>query len=432
MVFQMWADILSRSAILSALSVAGLLAAPAVADTIRINQSWEVSQTLATGLDNGNADFAKLEIRPDIGVRFDRSWRADLALRFEGAAGDTGLGSVETYGDLSRPLTLGPDARIEIEEAILSWRRRSTRLSLGKQSLAWGVLDGLQVTDRFDAVRRREAVFTEQRPERISRWGARAEFNWADVRWDLAASFDGTSDQLADPGDTYAVRAPRFRAGLPAGAALPELTVETPGEPTLGISGSRRLGASDFSALVIHGPDTEPVFRPVATDVALEYDTRTLIGATWQRSAGPRVWRVETAWVADQPVNLEGPGLATDTRSRWLAGAGVDWDLPDDVFLNAQLGVDHVEGGGLVRPNTDVITTLRVQRSFANETWRASAELLGSLTEGDGTLRPALSWQVNDRLRLQAGIDLVWGDEDGIFGQFSNTDRAWLKVRWMV
>ncbi len=432
MVFQMWADILSRSAILSALSVAGLLAAPAVADTIRINQSWEVSQTLATGLDNGNADFAKLEIRPDIGVRFDRSWRADLAMRFEGTTGDTGLGSVETYGDLSRPWSLGPDARIEIDEATLSWRQRSTRLTLGKQSLAWGVLDGLQVTDRYDAVRRREAVFTEQRPERISRWGARAEFNWAELRWDIAGSFDGTSDQLADPGDTYAVRAPRFRAGLPAGAALPELRVATPDNPTLGVRASRRIGASDFSALVIHGPDTEPVFRPDATGVALEYDTRTLVGATWQTSAGARVWRVETAFVPDQPVNLEGTSLAADTRSRWLAGAGLDWDLPDEVFLNAQLGVDHIEGDGLVRPNTDVITTLKIQRSFSNQTWTASAELLGSLTDGDGTFRPTLSWQVNDRLRLRTGIDLVWGDEDGIFGQFSNTDRAWLKVRWMV
>jgi uncharacterized protein YfiM (DUF2279 family) len=329
-------------------------------------------------------------------------------------------------------LTLGPDARIEIDEATLSWRKRSSRVTLGKQSFAWGVLDGLQVTDRFDAVRRREAVFTERRPERISRWGARAEFNWGDVRWDIAGSIDGASDQLTNPGDTYAVRAPRFRAGLPAGAALPELVVTTPDEPTLGIRGARRFGASDFSALVIHGPDTEPVFRPSPAGVALEYDTRTLVGATWQTSAGARVWRVETAWVPDQPVNLEGISLATETRSRWLAGAGLDWDLPDEVFLNAQLGVDHVEGDGLVRPNTDVITTLKIQRSFSNQTWKASAELLGSLTDGDGTFRPALSWQVNDRLRLQAGIDLVWGDADGIFGQFSNTDRAWLKVRWMV
>lgn len=414
------------------LAIAGMMAAPAAADSIKVDHSLEAVQTLATGIDDGEADFAKLEIRPDFNVRFNRAWRADVALRFEGATGDTGLGSVETYGDVSRPLTLGPDARIEIDEATLSWRKRSSRLTLGKQTFAWGVLDGLQVTDRFDAVRRREAVFTEQRPQRISKWGARAEFNRAGVRWDIAASFDGTSDQPANPGDTYAVRAPRFRAGVPAGAPLPDLRVVTPDEPTLGIRGSRRIGGSDFSALVIHGPDTEPVFRPASTGVTLEYDMRTLVGATWQTSAGARVWRVETAWVPDQPVNLEGPSLATDTRSRWLAGAGVDWDLPNDLFLNAQLGVDHVDGDELVRPNTDVISTLRIQRSFSNQTWNASAELLGSLTDGDGTFRPALSWQANDRLRLQAGLDLVWGDEDGIFGQFRDTDRAWFKVRWMV
>jgi hypothetical protein len=423
---------LTRTAILSALAMTGLTVAPAKADGIKVGHSLEVIQTLATGFSDGDADFAKLEIRPEIDLRFNRAWRADVALRIEGATGDTGLGSMDAYGDLSRPLRLGPDARIEVDEATLSWRKHSTRITLGKQSLAWGVLDGLQVTDRFDAVRRREAVFTDQRPERISRWGARAEFNWADVRWDLATSFDGTSDQPANLGDTFAVRAPRFRAGLPAGSALPEIEVDTPDDPTFGIRGTKRIGASDFGTLVIHGPDTEPVFRPSGTGVALEYNTRTLVGATWQTSAGARVWRVETAWVPDQPVNLEGTTLATDTRSRWLAGAGLDWDLPNDLFMNAQLGVDHVEGDGLVRPNTDIISTLKIQRSFANQTWNVSAELLGSLSNGDGTFRPALSWQVSDRLRLQSGMDLVWGNKDGIFGQFRDTDRAWLKVRWMV
>jgi len=187
MEFPMWSDRSPRRAILSMLAIAGMVAAPAAADGIKVNHSLEAVQTLATGVGDGEANFVKLEIRPDFSVRFNRAWRADIALRIEGATGDTGLGSVETYGDLSRPLTLGPDARIEIEDARLSWRKRSSRVTFGKQTFAWGVLDGLQVTDRFDAGRRREAVFTEQRPQRMSRWGARAEFNWADVRWDLAA-----------------------------------------------------------------------------------------------------------------------------------------------------------------------------------------------------------------------------------------------------
>lgn len=392
----------------------------------------EVIQHAALGLEGEDADMARLEILPKLDVRFDGGWRADIALRIEASGADVGLGSDITYADISRPLSLGPDAQAEIEEATLSWRQRSTRLTFGKQTMAWGVLDGLQVTDRFDAVRRREAVFIDQRPDRIARWGARAEFDAAGVRWDLAAHLDGTADQFARPGETYAVAAPRLRAGLPAGAPLPNLVGKPSGEPTLGVRAERRFGASDASVLVIHGPDTEPVFRPDPAGVALEYDTRTLVGATWQTSSGPRVWRLEAAWIGDQSVNLQGPGLADGERDRWLAGGGLDWSLPDNTLLNVQLAADHVEGEGLVRPSTDVIGTMKLRKPLANERWTLGAEVLGSLSDGDGAVRPSAAWQVSDEVRLEAGADVVWGDADGLFGQYEDADRVWLRARWSI
>ncbi len=414
------------------LSVSCVLALCACSDEIKFKPSLEASYKFAHGLETDQANQSYLQLKPKVVARWDRHWKAALAVRAEVAFDNTGLGSLDTFDGLSKPLELGGDGRIEIEEATLSWRRRSTRVTLGKQTFAWGVLDGLQVTDRFDAVRRREAVFTDQRPERLSKWGARAEFDFAGTRMDIAAAFDGTADQLAVPGETFSVSASRFRAGLPATAPTPELITELSNDPTLGLRATRRFGESDASLLVIHGPDTEPVFRPDEVGAALTYDPRTLLGATWQRSAGARVWRVETAVVFDQPVNLKTQPLETDARQRWLGGIGLDLDLRDGAFLNMQLGVDHVQGDDLVRPNTDVISTVKLQKSFTNRTWLASAELLSSLSEGDGTFRPALSWQVDDRHRLQAGADLVWGDRDGLFGQFQDINRVWFKTTWTL
>lgn len=412
--------------------IAGLGFQPSAgADELKLRHSIEVTQEVAWGFEDDESDLFRLSVKPQLSARMGRAWRADLDFRLEGAADDVGLGTQTTYDHISQPLVLGPDARIEIDTATLSWRSRSTRLTLGKQSVAWGVLDGLQVTDRFDATRRRDAVFIEHRPDRLSRWGARAEFEWAGLRWDAAMALDGTVDQLARPGDTFAPTAPRFRAGLPVGAPLPDIRVDVPDQPTLGVRAVRRSGASDASFLVIHGPDTEPAFdaRPAGV-VALTYDTRTLLGATWQRGAGSKVWRVEAAWVPDQPVNIEAPVPAVETRGRWLAGLGLDWDLPESTFLNAQIGIDHVDGEGLVRPATDVIATLRARKSLANEIWTISAEVLGSLSDGDGTFRPELSWQVNDQLRLTGGFDIIWGEDTGLFGQFADADRAWLRARW--
>jgi len=415
------------------ISLMALLAPQAArAGDISVRPSLEFEQKVALGLERDDTSQALWTLRPKARVRLPGRWSSDIALRMEAAGGETGLGTRETYARISRPLKISPDVRLEVDEAVLSWRRRGARVRLGKQTVAWGVLDGLQVTDRFDATRRREAVFIDNRPDRIARWGARAELGAGGLRWDAAALFDGTSDQFAERGDAFEVVAPRFRAGLPVGAPLPALQFDTPDDPTLGLRATKTFGANDASLLVINGPDTEPVISPATGGVLLNYKTRTLIGATWQRSSGARVLRTELAWAPAQPVNLDTPLLGLDRRDRVLAGVGVDWDLPNGFFANAQIGADWVQGDDLVRPNTDVITTIRIQRGWRNDTLRARAEAITSLSDGDGTFRPSLSWQASDTLRLEGGVDIVWGPLTGLIGQYRDRDRAWMRVRFSI
>ncbi|MEM8935509.1 MAG: hypothetical protein AAGC77_03790 [Pseudomonadota bacterium] len=412
------------------LLIASVVGAGASASDISIKPKLEIEQRSAVGLESRRADQALWIVKPQAQARFSRSWSADVSVRVETAVADTGLGSRQTYARISRPLKISSEARLEIDEAVLTWRRKGARLRLGKQTVAWGVLDGLQVTDRFDAVRRRESVYIENRPDRISRWGARGEFSTGGVRWDAAVMLDGTGDQLAARGDTFEVAAPRFRGGLPAGTPLPQLLFDVPKEATIGLRATHTFGSNDASLLVINGPDTEPVIAPAGLGaVTLNYRSRTLIGASWQRSSGSRVYRTEIAWIPEHPVNTSAPLLGFDRRNRLLAGAGLDWSLPASVFLNAQLGVDWVEGDRLIRPNTDVISTLRVQKSWANDEWKAGLETIASLSDGDGTVRPSITWQLNDRLRLQTGVDVVWGSDDGLFGQHADRDRAWTRAR---
>lgn len=407
------------------------VAFPAAAAPLRSSSSLQTETVLATAT-RGGLSQARVTLLPETRLRLGRTWSAEGRLRLEGAASDTGLGTRETYSTVSKPWQSGNDVRVEIDAATLSWRKRTTQLTLGKQTVAWGVLDGVQVTDRFDAVRRREVVFTQERPERISRWGARARFRLGDTRLDAAAAFDGSVNQLARTGDAFDIRAARSRGGLPAGIVPTSIDVDVPSDPTLGLRASRTIGTSDTSVMVIHGPDTEPVFLADGTGVELGYPTRTLLGATWQRAAGARVWRLEGAYIPRQPVNLApAQGLMTARESRWLIGSGLDWSLPGGIFLNAQLAVDHIDAGNteLARPETDVVSTLRLQRSFSNERWRAVLEMINVLSDGSGSLRPSLTWQQSDSLALDVGADLIWGQERDLIGQFEQASRVYLRVR---
>ena len=400
------------------------------------------------GLETGGDGIAlsRISVEPALEFRFDRAWSAELALRGDFADDDTGLGTVDTFSPLSRPFVDGGQAHVGIERATLSWRKRRNRVTLGKQTIAWGVLDGLQVTDRYDPVRRRDAVLGEVRPERIARWGARWRTEWRDTRLDFALTLDPSVSQLARRGDVFEVTAPRYTVGVAAGAGAAggaELGIterdEWGGDATYGLRATRRWRGSELSVLAFSGPDPEPVLildRSLATPAPRrDHPRRTLLGTTYERSAGAFVFRAELAHVPDQPVNVlpEDPreGLETDTEARTLLGVNMDWDGPAGLFLNAQLATDLIAGDAerRFRPERETVGTLRLSRSFANERWRLKGEWIGSLEDGDGVVRPQLDWQRSDNVFVLFGADLFYGDAGGAFGQFSDTDRVWLKVK---
>lgn len=418
-----------------------LVSAPAYAKVKVQSTNLRLIGQSAFRFSDGDVSMARLTALPEVKLRFGSRWRSQIVGRIDIGVADTGLGSSETFSPLSKPFVRDDKIHLDLDRAVLTWRKRYTRITLGKQSVAWGVLDGLQVTDRFDAARRREFIFTDIRPERLARWGARLRARVAGVSIDAAAALDPTVSQLALQGDAFAVQAARFRAGIPAGGPAFDVTVSGRGRlinnGTYGLRLSKTFGPRTISVLAIHGPDTDPLFRPgqTASSAELVYSNRTLLGATFEQAAGAFILRLEGAVIPDQDVNTVSPApLSAVQRTRLLLGAGVDWRGRDGLFLNVQLGVDHLaaRGARLVRPKSDVISTVRLQKPFKQDTWLARLEVISALSDGDGVVRPAVEWQVSDQLRLLAGADAIFGKREGIFGQFRRQSRLWVRAEFAL
>lgn len=414
--------------------------AVAEADTHAVSGKVEAEFVSAVRLNDGDTGLMRATIKPSIRWRNSQNWQGDFSGRLEITDDPAGLGTTETFSALSRPLIRSDKVRLEIDKATQSYRGDALNVTLGKQTVAWGILDGLQVTDRFDAVRRRDAVFTDPRPERIARWGARVRLSIEDTEVDLAGMLDASVNQLPSPGGPFLPLASRSRGGIPAGVATPPLRVSNRnaalGDATVGARLSRGFSGTSVSLVAISGPDTDPVFRLTtaagAPTVQLDYPRRTLLGGTIERSAGSQVWRAEVAIIPDQVVNtLTQAPLSSAERTRVLAGVGFDWSAPNDVFVNAQLGVDHVSLGDapLVRPSSDIVATLRVQKSLLNERLWMRGEVISTLSDGDGAFRPWADWRVTDNVTVSAGADLIWGTREGLIGQFRDQSRGWLRLR---
>lgn len=404
---------------------------------------------MAMSLNNSDVKLSRFSISSQTRMRINRYWSAQFEARAEVANDDVGLGAITGYSSLNRPLIDNDSARLEIDRAFIQWRNRTHSLTVGKQVTPWGVLDGIQITDRFDPVRRRDFVFSDVRPDRIARWGARWRNQLGNFKLDASVAFDGTVSQEAKPNALFFTTSTRFTGGLDVTNTQFAISTQNRSnglkQSTIGLRVSYHLGEGDLSLLSFRGPDTDPVLKLLPTPsinqsiaVELVYHRRTLYGATYDVTLGETVLRAEVAFIPDQHVNvISDTPLQSSQARRLLAGVGLDWNAPNQWFMNVQfavnyLSLDNIEAkqSALVSPATDTIMTLRVQRLFLNGRLLFNSEFLGSLNQRDGVLRPELAYEYTDHIKLRTGIDWLFGDINGQFGQFKDNSRLWFAAAY--
>jgi hypothetical protein len=392
--------------------------------------------TVAVDRDGFSQAYFLLE--PSISHRFSGELSFEGSLRFEGAGRETGLGGTSNFSRISQPVPSGEDdIRAEIGEAFLRLQTGSLTLDLGKQSIAWGSLDGIRVTDQFTPVRLTEGLARTPRPDRIPIWAARLRAKTFGFDIDLAVSPDPTVDQIAEVGDRFFPNAPRFRGGFPSDAPLPELLRDDRDQlvedGSAGIRIGRTVAGTDIRLVALTGPDHQGVLSVAdgGEAVILRHEERTLVGAEVVRPIGPVILRAALSHSPDRLFNTEsGQLLGAEERSQWLGGIGADAYVPFGFFSSSQLLFDHVEGpDDLVRPSTDVIATSLLRKRWGDDRWGMQTEILQSLSDGDGLLRAELAYRIADRFDVLLGTDLFYGDHEGIFGQYERQSRVLLGLR---
>ncbi|MEO1488546.1 MAG: DUF1302 family protein [Pseudomonadota bacterium] len=394
-----------------------------------------VSGETAIGADEDGVSKLFLLLEPEISGPIAEDLDGTFSVRFEADGSRTGVGSRQSFSSISAPVIKGDDVRLEIDEAYLDIIAGDLDVTVGKQIIAWGSIDGVRVTDTINPARLTESVARNQRPDRIPIWAVRLRGRLGAMDFDLVAAPDPTVNQIALADDAFFPQAPRFLAGLPSTDNLPPITREERNDliadGTLGARLAFRFEATDLRFSLVSAPDHDGV--PVANGpvIEIQHDRRHTIGAELVRQIGPVVARFEVAWTPDAMFNIADTFATQTTQdSRIIAGFGADFTGPLDTYINLQLIIDHAASDErLVRPDTDVITTLRAQKSFADEDYNARLEWFSSFTDGDGVLRLELSRRLNDQMSLFVGGDYFYGPRNGLFGQYVDRSRGLIGLR---
>ena len=397
----------------------------------------------AINTSNANGQALQLTVEPEVSVNFDNGSKLTAIGRLR-AEGIDGLepGDVDRDSDSlgSKPVLLSNTVELELREFFLETAIGHNYLTIGKQQVVWGKADGLKVLDVINPQSFREFILEDFEDSRIPLWMVNYEWQITDDS-DLQFLWipDQTMHTLPDRDATYAFTTPRIVPVAPPGIPVELNPINRPSriiaDSDIGLRWTAFLGGWDLTLNYLYHYDDLPVFfqRLSITStgpkvfVDPEYERSHLLGGTFSNAFGDLTIRGEMGYSTDKfflttdRTNTDGV-VESDEFSYVL---GFDWFGFEDSLISFQLFQSVVLDSptGLTRPELDTTLTLLIEKEFLNDTLKAEILVLQNLNDGDGLVRPKVTYEWKDDLKVWGGLDIFHGDSQGLFGEFDENDR---------
>jgi hypothetical protein len=426
-----------------AMAAALTLAPASRAQDFELRHNVVLRSAVETG---GDVQIAEILYSPDIaadlplGMRMKLSGRLRVDVADELEPGDPGA-QADFRSPWNRRVFVGDVADLELRDAYVDLPAGDWFLRLGKQQVVWGQADGLRVLDQVNPLSFREFILPEFEDRRIPLWMVNAERPVGDAMLQLLWIPDHSYDEVPREG-VFAPTSPRLVPALPAGAGGEPGGVPRAIRPDrlfvdddYGVRLSGFSGGWDWSLNALYAYGDQPVFAFSGAPSAappLQYERTAFVGGVVSNAVGKTVLRGELGYRTETD-SLAIPSLPDGTIDRGgeVGGVlGLDYSPGSDSFLSGQIFVSSLMGGSepLARERTELTTTLLLRRSFWNRTVTAESLWLHHTQEQDGLFQASISWQATSRLSAAIGTDFFYGNQDGLFGQFSEADRVFVSV----
>jgi hypothetical protein len=396
---------------------------------------------------NGSTQKLELTLEPELVSRFNNGWKLTTIGRLRTQLIDglhPGDMDLKSYGPASRPGVIVEELEAELREFYLEADWAKNYFTLGKQQVVWGKADGLKVLDVVNPQSFREFILEDFDNSRIPLWMVNVERPVGD--WD--AQFIWTPDKtyhaFPENGATYAFTSKQLVPSAPPGVMVNLRDVDRPKrffeDSDVGARLSTFWKGWDITLNYLYQYTNSPVLfqsvqsgptGPVAV-INPRYERTHMVGGTFSNAFGDWVVRGEIGYftshffltntVSDPDGILESPELTYVF--------GLDWTGVKDTFISAQLFQSWITdpSTGLIRDTFDTNMTFLARRKFLNDTLQAEMLWIVNTKDGNGLIRPKITYEVQDNVKAWVGADIFYGNRDGLFGQFGDSDRVVMGV----
>lgn len=367
------------------------------------------------------------------------------SLRLEGRAWWDGVFAVtDRY-----PENVRRDQEIDVDlrQALVSLSLGRLDLRLGRQQIVWGEAISTFVTDVVNPRDFREFILPEFSEIRIPIWAVDGTYHLGEgVALEGVWTPDTRFNKIGKQGSEFQFRGPAYRFHTPV-VRVPD----NPDEFSLARSaGGARLSylvsGWDFALLSYDGEDKTAVLYQRREPAARGPDTIVLeprhprlhiVGATVAKSIEPVVIRAEAAYSIGKRYETTDPldpnGIVRRDTLDYLVG--VDWTVFGvDTALQFMQKVLTGDATNLTRGGVEAQVTssfaLRLTTGFFDNTLTPTVLAVVNANRGDHRLSARLDYQLTGAATLGGGVDIFGGPRDTLYGQFTDTDRAYVEMSW--
>ena len=328
--------------------------------------------------------------------------------------------------------------RADYGDSFVSYRSGTTRLTAGAQTVIWGRLDEIPLSDRVSSADLSRFILDDLPDRRRSNPMLRLETAVGEGNLDLVWLVDFREAELPDQDSVWYpinTRSGRIIGFDPADVPPPAVQGATiiedapDGDGGFGARYTAVQSFADIGLTVARTRQSTPYFRSAAPGVFVaEYPRSWAVGADAAVDAAGATWRFEVVHSSDNPVTRRN-GTFTTTEALSF-GAGAEFFPGDgDTRVNLQfVGMNMFNAPSVFDRSETYYLNGEVEMPFDRERWRLDVDFNIGLDATDVYLNPQITFLGWEPHEIYAGVHYFNGD-DNTFGGF-HEDHSVINVGW--
>ena len=220
--------------------------------------------------------------------------------------------------------------------------------------------------------------------------------------------------------------------------------VNTLDNSELGFRASKLMGGWDLSVFYLYDYYNFPItyryitYNPVGSSHPItltyqpEYERMHRFGYTFSKEYMNAVFKGEFIYNNEMfisSLNLDdNDGIVRSDTFKWLLG--MDYTFLNSLDTNFQLMQEIIMDyqADMAQKKYTTSFSIWMEKEFFEDKIELELFIVSSLNQMDYLLRPKITYNYNNYLKISCGLDIFYGERDGDFGLFNKNDRGYVEV----